>query len=82
MITLRCTVKRGKARGEALYPHKHEDGRYVASITRFKKDYIRVDTIEELIPYVKKGFCVRMSKQRSHRAPSLISPESIEIVER
>ena len=61
------------------YPHKHSDGKYVASMTRFEKDYMRVNTIEELIPYVKKGYSIRMSNQRSHRTPSLISPGSIDI---
>ena len=61
MITLRCTVTRGEAHGVVLYPHKHKDGRYVASKDRYEQNYVRVDTNEELIPYVRKGFSIRMS---------------------
>ncbi len=81
MITLRYTVTRGESRGAVLYPHQHSDGKYVASMTRFERDYIWVNTIEELLPYLKKGYSIRMSNQRSHRTPSLISPQSIEIIE-
>jgi len=80
MITLRYTPTRGGAKGESLYPHKHDDGKYVASMTRFEKDYVRVNTIEELIDYLNRGFSVRMSNPQRSRAPSLISPSSIKIV--
>lgn len=81
MATLRYTVTRGEAKGEVLHPHRYNDGRYVASMTRFKKDYVRVSTIEELIAYIGKGFSIRMSNQFGHHAPSLIAPASIEILD-
>lgn len=41
-------VSRGKEEGIVLTPHKHEDGKYVASMSRFEKDYIYVDSLREL----------------------------------
>lgn len=72
-------VSRGKEEGIVLTPHKHEDGKYVASMSRFEKDYIYVDSLRELQILCGNGFSIRMSNQDSshHRAPSLISPGSI-----
>lgn len=46
--TLQAQCKRGSARGEPMRPHRYADGSYVASPTRFKKDHLRVATVEEL----------------------------------
>jgi len=75
------TVSRGDERGVVLTPHLHEDGKYVASMTRFEKDYVRVESIRELGILAKHGFSIRMSSPSStnHRAPSLISPGSLQI---
>ncbi len=72
------TVSRGAEIGVVLSPHLHEDGKYVASMTRFDEDYVRVETYRELLILMKHGFSVRMSNPDSenHRAPSLISPGS------
>jgi hypothetical protein len=79
MIRLTSTVKRGKAQGTELRPHRHQDGSYVVSKTRFEKDYVRVWNEEELAEWVERGYSVRMSNPgvSSHRAASLISPDSI-----
>ena len=47
--------------------------------TRFEKDYVRVWNEEELAEWVERGYSVRMSNPgvSSHRAASLISPDSI-----
>jgi hypothetical protein len=75
-------VSRGDESGAALTPHLHEDGKYVASMTRFEKDYVRVESIRELGILAQHGFSIRMSSPGSvsHRAPSLISPSSLQIV--
>ncbi len=74
-------VSRGNEAGVVLTPHLHEDGKYVASMTRFEQDYVRVETVRELGILARNGFSVRMSNPYSanHRAPSLISPGSIQI---
>lgn len=72
-------VKRGREIGTILVPHRHSDGMYVASRSRFARDYVRVANIKELEALVSKGFGVRMSNRGSeyHRAPSLISPGNV-----
>lgn len=69
-------VSRGANKGVELTPHRHKDGMYVASMSRFKKDYVRVASIEELAILIAQGFKVRMSAQGI--APSLIAPQSIQ----
>lgn len=80
MIKLLFTVKRGKAIGTILRPHVHSDGCYVVSMTRFEKDYVRVENESELVDWVARGYRVRMSNPGvpNHRSPSLIAPASIE----
>lgn len=72
-------VQRGKAKGTILYPHVHADGRYVVSPSRFEKDYIRVQSLGEVIEYLHRGYSLRMSNETepNHRSPSLIAPASI-----
>ena len=78
-MKLQATVKRGKAIGTKLTPHKHNDGCYVVSRTRFEKDYIRVPSEADLPDWVAKGYRVRMSNPLvpEHKAASLIAPTSI-----
>ena len=80
-IAMSYTVSRGDEVGAVLIPHLHEDGKYVASMTRFERDYVRVESIRELGILARHGFSVRMSSPNSanHRAPSLISPGSLQI---
>ena len=69
MVKIQYTVKRGKAIGTVLTPHRYADGSFVVSKTRFKKDYLHV--VEADIPgYLALGFKLRMSKDGG--APSLI----------
>jgi hypothetical protein len=69
--------KRGNEPGLVLTPHKHKDGTYVASPTRFERDYIRVLSIEALIVHIERGLKIRMSAPGF--APSLIAPASLKI---
>lgn len=80
--TLQAQCKRGSARGELMRPHRYADGSFVASPTRFKKDHLRVATIEELTELCGRGFGVRMSAVLNGRrlAPSLIAPSAISVV--
>ena len=80
-IAISFIVSRGDEPGAVLTPHLHEDGKYVASMTRFEKDYVRVESIRELGILARHGFSIRMSSSSSakHRAPSLISPSSLQI---
>ncbi len=74
-------VQRGGSAGVTLYPHKFRDGNYVVSKSRFQSDYIRLANIGEVKQYIERGYSLRMSNPSSakHRAPSLISPSSIEL---
>lgn len=83
MKKLKALVKRGNAIGITLTPHRHTDGMFVVSMTRFEKDYIRVPTEAELPDWIAKGYRVRMSNPSvsSHKSPSLIAPSSIEYSE-
>lgn len=72
-----ATRKRGKDSGLVLTPHRHEDGMYVASPTKFERDYVRVPTVEALAPLIERGLKVRMSAPGF--PPSLIAPASIQI---
>ncbi len=71
-------VKRGQHMGKMLLPHRHKDGMYVVSETRFEKDYIRVKTLEEVRKYISDGYSVRMSNpDEGVSASSLIAPSAI-----
>jgi hypothetical protein len=83
MKKLRNTVKRGSGKGTVLTPHRHDDGQFVVSFTRFETEYRRVKRERDLPRLVAEGYKVRMSNPsvKSHRSPSLIAPASIEIYE-
>jgi hypothetical protein len=65
MKVLTYVVSRGREKGVVLTPHRGADEKYVASPTRFKKDYVKVERVEDLIPLMQKGYGVRMSNQDS-----------------
>lgn len=71
-------VARGALAGTRLLPHKHRDGCYVVSMTRFERDYIRVADPADLLSWLEKGYRLRMSnKDGGVPAPSLIDPGAI-----
>lgn len=82
--TLEAHVQRGKETGIALRPHRYADGTYVASETRFKRDYLHVGSLNRLLELWRQGYKIRMSAPQSahHRAPSLIAPTSIKLAQR
>jgi hypothetical protein len=76
-LNLHAFVARGKNKGELLLPHKHEDGMFVVSLTRFEKDYKRIRE-SEILGYLEKGLSLRMSNpKKGIQAASLVTPESI-----
>lgn len=79
--TLEAHVQRGKEAGIALRPHRYADGTYVASETRFKRDYLHVGSLDQLIELWRQGYRIRMSAPQSahHRSPSLIASASIRL---
>jgi hypothetical protein len=70
---LHAIIRSGDYKGTVLYPHKHEDNKYVATTSRFEEDYIRVDTTDELESLVKAGYGARMSNSDIPNAPSYIT---------
>jgi hypothetical protein len=79
--TLKAFVQRGKEVGVTQTPHRYADGCYVASPSRFERDYVRVDTLEKLIGLWQRGYKIRMSAPDSehHRSPSLIASGAIDL---
>lgn len=82
-MPLRATISHRSKNyaGLPLYPHRHDDGMYVASHTRFEADYIRVGTLEQLEALVRAGYSARMPNPDIKQAPSLIVRSSIEITD-
>ncbi len=76
-MALIAYVSRGPNKGKPLVAHRHKDGKYVVSKTRFARDYIRVDSESNIAKYVAAGYSVRMSNRSDGISPSLISPNSI-----
>ena len=75
---LHAFVSRGENIGTLLFPHKHADGAYVVSMTRFERDYIRVSNPNELLGWLGKGYRLRMSNPAAGLPqPSLIAPKAI-----
>jgi len=68
------TIKCGKNAGVLLRPHRHLDGKYVVSPSRFSRDYLRFNSIDEAVAVATaKGFGIRMSDPGNPKlAPSLI----------
>lgn len=80
MTELQAKVSRGDYKGTLLSPHKNkEDNKYIASLSRFEEDYVRVDTVEELAVLVKSGYGARMSNGDISNAPSFIVSSNVSI---
>jgi hypothetical protein len=71
---------RGEHKGKSIYPHKHKNGTYVASPSRFEVDYVHVNTEDELEALVRSGLSARMSSPFIEQAASLIKSENIEFL--
>lgn len=73
-------VSRGKNAGAILTPHRHANGKFVVSKTRFEKDYVYLDKEAEIDSYLELGYKLRMSDPATGSSPSLISRASISVV--
>jgi len=77
-MNLHAFVARGPKIGTILLPHRHEEGCFIVSKTRFEADYIRVSKFDEVLPWLERGYGLRMSNPDAGvSAPSLIKPASI-----
>lgn len=77
-INIHAFVTSGPDLGSILYPHRYLDGRYVVSMTRYEKDYIRVDDATQLLGWLEKGYRLRMSNPEiGITSPRLIEPEKV-----
>lgn len=78
MTKLHAFVARGPSAGTILKPHRHEDGAFVVSKSRFARDYIRVRDEADLLGWLEKGYKLRMSNPNAGiTAPSLVAASSI-----
>ena len=77
-MKIQARVARGKLKGEVVTPHRHAEGTYVVSPSRFERDYIRVPTLEDVAAHIRQGLKCRMSSSRA-KAPRLFAPASITI---
>tara|TARA_B100000378_G_scaffold134405_2_gene108580 strand:- start:1654 stop:1893 length:240 start_codon:yes stop_codon:yes gene_type:complete len=78
-LNISYTVKRGKAAGTVLVPHRHSDGKFVASPDRFARNYRRYDTAEAAFRAAEQNdWSIRMAPA-SGGAASLIRPAGCEV---
>ena len=77
-MKLHAFVARGPDKGSILYPHRHADGRYVVSPTKFERDYLFVSNADDLLSHLEAGLKLRMSNPSiGLTAPRLINPENV-----
>lgn len=77
-MKLHAFVARGPQKGTLLYPHRHRDGAFVVSMTRFERDYVREADQARLIEWLEKGYRLRMSNpDEGVLQPRLVSPSAI-----
>lgn len=81
MSTMYSTISSGPDKGKRLLPHLHKGGYYVASTSRFEKDYIKVEALEELEALVRSGYGARLKAPDSNNAPSIITSANIKFEE-
>jgi hypothetical protein len=72
---------RGDHKGKPIYPHRHKDGTYVASSSRFEVDYVHVETEDELEALVRSGLGARMSTPDIKQAASFIASDNIKFTD-
>ena len=80
-LGLVALVASGPNAGLPLYPHRHKDGCFVVSLTRYRKDYVRLSDVSDIPSWLHKGYSLRMSNpERGLTKSSLIRPDSIRIL--
>jgi hypothetical protein len=64
MIEITHTPTRGKFKGVQQPLHRYPDGKYVVSPSKHERDYVRVQTQEEALAYINRGFGGRFGVTR------------------
>ena len=64
MIEITHTPTRGKFKGVQQPLHRYPDGKYVVSLSKHERDYVRVKTQEEALAYINRGFGGRFGVAR------------------
>jgi hypothetical protein len=70
-------VKRGERAGEIFVPAKNKSGKFIVSKTRFVRDEIYVDTLDEALRELQCGFKMRLGP--NEKKGSLVNYKSLEI---
>lgn len=82
MKKLVSKISKGKLKGHDLFPHKHVNGKYVASPSKFEIVYVYVDNENELEALIKSGLSARMSNPDiEYNSPSLKIPKNINLID-
>lgn len=77
-LKITAVSSRGSGAGTVLVPHRNRDGKYIVSQTKFAKDQVYVDTLDQVADHIELGYKVRMSPETG--GPSnLMSPGSIKV---
>jgi hypothetical protein len=63
MIEVTHTPARGRLKGVPQPLYRYPDGKYVVSLSKHERDYIRVDTQEEALNYIQRGFGARFGEK-------------------
>lgn len=80
MKNLVSKISKGTFKGQDLFPHKHTNGKYVASPSKFEIDYVYVDNEKELEALIRSGLSARMSNPDiGYNSPSLKIPKNINL---
>lgn len=73
--------RKNTANGDVALCTPHPYGnQYVVSKTRFKKDYVYVDSLLDVVAYLDMGYKVRVSDEASRSSPSLVCKASLVIL--
>lgn len=70
-------VSRGKLVGDTLRPIRNKSGQYVVSKTRFSRDQVYVDSLDQVLTKLQSGYKVRVGAPGS--PSSLVNFESLEV---
>jgi hypothetical protein len=73
-MELTYTVRFGKDTGSTLTPHRSKRGFVASKNKEGPHEYVQSE--EQLIPYLQRGWSIRMSAPG--HAPSLICPDSVD----
>jgi hypothetical protein len=76
IMALYAIVKRGQNKGIRVEPHRYKDGTY--HVARKKEDPFTRVALDEIVPYIQRGYGLRMSNKPEEHRPGLFMPNSID----